>query len=177
MFRKPVSQQDVQDQELNLTPFLDVMITLIPFLMLCASFTSVVVVKAALPTPVVPDKLVPVLIPPPFDLVAQADVDSIRIFLDAKGPDSRPLVSIRTPKEGSGYDSSVVDLFHRTLVGVKTSHPSETRLALDAAPTLPLERLTQLMDASRTLRTGEVVKGGAAGELFPTVALKGVYVP
>jgi biopolymer transport protein ExbD len=175
MFRKPMSHQDVQDQELNLTPFLDVMIVLIPFLMLCASFTATVVVQAALPTPVA--NPVPVKIPPPFDLVAQADADSIRIFVDPKGDAAHPLATLRTPRGESGYDSATLSLYHRTLLQVKVEHPTETRLALDASPSLPLERLTQLMDESRTLRSGETVSGGASGELFPAVALKGVYVP
>ena len=53
MFRKHYDfNNHVAAEELNLTPFLDVMITLIPFLMLSVSFATVVVVKAALQTPI-----------------------------------------------------------------------------------------------------------------------------
>jgi len=176
MFRKPLSHQDIMEaQDLNLTPFLDVMITLIPFLMLCASFTTVVVVKAALPTPVTDPSHVQ--IPPPFDLVAQADKDSIRIFVNPLGAGDHPAVVIKTNPAESGYDSATLATYHKALLQVKTEHPTETRLALDASPSIPLEKLTQLMDETRNLTMGEVVKGGAPGELFPAVALKGVYVP
>ena len=176
MFRKPLSHQDIMEtQDLNLTPFLDVMITLIPFLMLCASFTTVVVVKAALPTPVTDPSHVQV--PPPFDLVAQADQDSIRIFVNPLGASDHPAVVIKTSHAESGYDAATLAAYHAALLKVKAEHPAETRLALDASPAIPLEKLTQLMDESRTLVAGEVVKGGNPGELFPAVALKGVYVP
>ena len=176
MFRKHTSHQDIQEmQDLNLTPFLDVMITLIPFLMLCASFTTVVVVKAALPTPI--KEPVTAQIPPPFDLVAQADADSIRIFLNPKGSADLPVATIRTPRGGSGYDSASLAAFHKELLKVKAAHPGETRLALDASPAVSLERLSQLMDQSGTLQTGEAIPGVADGGLFPQVALKGVYVP
>ena len=176
MIRRHISHQDIQDsQDLNLTPFLDVMITLIPFLMLCASFTTVVVVKAALPTPIADQTKVQ--IPPPFDLVAQADADSIRVFVNPRGSSDQPVATIRTPRGESGYDSAALASYHKALLKVKTAHPSETRLALDASPSVSLERLSQLMDQSSVLQTGEVVAGVSDGGLFPQVALKGVYVP
>lgn len=176
MFRRHISHQDIQDaQDLNLTPFLDVMITLIPFLMLCASFTTVVVVKAALPTPIEsPDKA---KFPPPFDLVAQADADSIRIFVNPKGASDLPVATVRTPRGGSGYDSASLASYHKALLRVKAAHPGENRLALDASPAVSLERLSQLMDQSGSLQTGETVPGVSDGGLFPQVALKGVYTP
>jgi biopolymer transport protein ExbD len=176
MFRRHISHQDIQDsQDLNLTPFLDVMITLIPFLMLCASFTTVVVVKAALPTPVEsPDKA---KIPPPFDLVAQADADSIRVFVNPKGGSDLPVVAIRTTRGETGYDSATLAAYHKALLKVKAAHPNETRVALDASPAVSLERLSQLMDQSSALQAGEAVAGVSNNGLFPQVALKGVYAP
>jgi len=176
MFRRHISHQDIQDaQDLNLTPFLDVMITLIPFLMLCASFTTVVVVKAALPTPIKD----PVIahIPPPFDLVAQSDADSIRIFVNPKGTSAHPVATVHTPRGESGYDSASLAGYHRALLKVKAANPGETRLALDASPAVSLERLSQLMDQSSSLQTGEAIPGVSGGVLFPQIALKGVYVP
>jgi len=176
MFRKHRTHQDIQDmQDLNLTPFLDVMITLVPFLMLCASFTTVVVVKAALPTPITsPNEAKK---PPPFDLVAQADADSIRIFVNPKGSADLPVATVHTPRGDTGYDSASLAAYHRALLKVKAAHSRETRLALDASPAVSLERLSQLMDQSSALQTGEAIPGVIDGELFPQIALKGVYVP
>ena len=175
MFRKHTSHQDIQEmQDLNLTPFLDVMITLVPFLMLCASFTTVVVVKAALPTPIADQNKTKI---PPFDLVAQADPDSIRIFVNPKGSSDLPVATVRTPRGESGYDSASLATYHKALLKVKAAHPGETRLALDASPAVSLERLSQLMDQSGSLQPGEAIPGVTDGGLFPQVALKGVYVP
>lgn len=172
MFRKPVSQEEIQ--ELNLTPFLDVMITLIPFLMLSVSFTAVVVVKAALPSPV--REPAGVQIPPPFDLVAQVSTDSIRLYLDHRLPGDAPVLAMSTPGSDA-YTDAQLDVFHKKLTEIKAQHPQETRMAVDPQGALPLERLTQIMDQSRTLRAGEQVAGVQGDGLFPQVALKGVYVP
>ncbi len=176
MFHKRHDFSNHLPEELNLTPFLDVMITLIPFLMLSVSFATVVVVKAALPTPVKTTD--PVKFPPPFDLVAQASPDTIKLWVNPATPGATPVVSIATPGDAP-YSDAALDSFHRALVRVKAQHPSERRLAFDAGPGVSIERMSQLMDISESLMPGEVVAGRAATDrtLFPDVALKGVYAP
>jgi len=177
MFRKRYDfDNHIAQEELNLTPFLDVMIVLIPFLMLSVSFASVVVVKAALPTPVA--NPASVKIPPPFDLVAQVSPDTIKVWVDPAKIGSKPVARIPTPGKGS-YDDATLDALHRALVAVKAEHPTETRLALDAAPGVSLERMSQLMDITGTLLPGDAFAPKATDDkrLFPDIALKGVYVP
>ncbi|MEN9307496.1 MAG: Biopolymer transport protein ExbD/TolR [Fibrobacterota bacterium] len=177
MFRKRHDlNSHLTQEELNLTPFLDVMIVLIPFLMLSASFASVVVVKASLPSPVT--NPVPVKMPPPFDLVAQVSPDTIKVWLDPAKLNSKPVAQIPTPGKDA-YSSATLDALHKALVAVKAQHPTETRLALDAAPGVSLERMSQLMDISAILLPADVFPGRVADDLrlFPDVALKGVYVP
>lgn len=172
MFRKPITQEEIQ--ELNLTPFLDVMITLIPFLMLSVSFTAVVAVKANLPSPV--NTTQNVQIPPPFDLVAQVTPDTINLYLNSRTPGEAPVFSLATPGE-DGYTQAQLDAYHNKLAEIKKAHPSENRLALDASPALPMERLAQLMDQTRNQRSTDAIAGTNGSELFPQLALKGVYVP
>ncbi|MBK9577312.1 MAG: biopolymer transporter ExbD [Fibrobacterota bacterium] len=172
MFRKPVTQEELQ--ELNLTPFLDVMIVLIPFLMLSVSFTAVVAVKASLPVPVVSPK--DAIFPPPFDLVAQVTPDTIKLYLNSRTPGEAPTFTLATPGE-EGYSDEQLKAFHSKLVEIKKQHPAEQRLALDAAPSVPMERIAQLMDQTRTQMTGDAITGTNGTDLFPNVALKGVYVP
>lgn len=172
MFRKPMTQEDLQ--ELNLTPFLDVMITLIPFLMLSVSFTAVVVVKAALPTPI--SNVTDAVVPPPFDLVAQASPDSVKLFLNHRMPGDAPVFAMATPGP-DGYSDAQLSAYHSALASVKKDHPTETRIAIDAHPSLSMERLAQLMDQSRQFNLGEATPGTSGQDLFPQVALKGVYVP
>jgi biopolymer transport protein ExbD len=176
MFRKRYGFQNPIHEELNVVPFLDVMITLIPFLMLTVSFGSVVVVKTALPTPV--DKVDSVKVPPPFDLVAQVSPDSIRLWLDPANHPVKPVLVVPTTGK-EAYNQTVLDSFHLALIRVKSMHPSETRMVLDASPGVSLERLSQLMDQSAELRTSEIVAGttGDVRRLFPDVSLKGVYSP
>ncbi|HNY29713.1 MAG TPA: biopolymer transporter ExbD [Fibrobacteria bacterium] len=172
MFRKPVTQEDMQ--ELNLTPFLDVMIVLIPFLMLSVSFTAVVAVKASLPVPIAtPDKAV---FPPPFDLVAQVTPDTLKLYLNSRTPGEAPTFTMSTPGS-DGYTDEQLKVFHAKLVEIKKQHPGEQRLALDAAPSVPMEKIAQLMDQTRTQMTGDAIPGTNGVDLFPNVALKGVYVP
>lgn len=177
MFRKRYDfDNHFAQEELNLTPFLDVMIVLIPFLMLSVSFASVVVVKAALPAPVTDP--VPVKIPPPFDLVAQVSPDTIKVWVNPAEVGSKPVASIATPG-ADAYSDATLDALHKVLVQVKSSHPNETRLALDASPGVSLERMSQLMDVAPALLPNETISGKSPADrgLFPDVALKGVYVP
>ncbi|MBK8804996.1 MAG: biopolymer transporter ExbD [Fibrobacteres bacterium] len=172
MFRKPVTQEELQ--ELNLTPFLDVMIVLIPFLMLSVSFTAVVAVKASLPVPV--KSVEQAILPPPFDLVAQVTPDTIKLYLNSRTPGEAPEFTLATPG-AEGYSDEQLQAFHTKLVAIKKDHPGESRLALDAAPSVPMERIAQLMDQTRTQMTGDAIPGTNGTDLFPSVALKGVYVP
>lgn len=169
--------RETQEHDLNLAPFLDVMVVLIPFLMFSASFASMVALPASLPTPV---KTVPKEVVPPFDLVARATTDSIQVFLNPATPTSAPLVAIATGS-GDDYDEAAQRRFHDVLVEIKRSHPAETRIALDAAPGVNLQKVTRLMDLSRELVPTDTgiprMADQKARSLFPQVALKGVYVP
>jgi len=165
------------EEELNLVPFLDVMVVLIPFLMFSASFATIVALPSSLPTPVAE---VPKDIRPPFDLVVRPSGDSINIYLNASSPTAAPTTSI-VAAPGDEYDQKTLDRFHRELVAIKRQFPGETRLALDASPATNLQRLSSLMDLSRTLVPGDTgvphMADQKPGSLFPAVALKGVYVP
>ncbi|MCB9497312.1 MAG: biopolymer transporter ExbD [Fibrobacteria bacterium] len=165
------------EEELNLVPFLDVMIVLIPFLMFSASFAAIVSVPASLPTPVAS---VPKEIRPPFDLVARSTPEAIELFLNPASPDAAPTVRIPVAA-GEDYDQATLDRFHQALVEIKRAHPEETRIALDAEPSTSLQRISRLLDLSRTLVPGDTgvaqAPGQKVGTLFPTVAWKGVYVP
>ena len=172
------------EEELNLTPFLDVMITLIPFLMLTASFFSVVVLEAKLPTPIPPDKMIDVKMPPPFDLVVQVPKDSIKIYVNNKDPLGPPQFAIdaKDRLDSSSYSEAECKQFHNFLVDIKKKYPTEERMALDPHPALPLEKLTQILDQSKTFQStdpaiNENPKFKQDMKLFPGLAMKGVYVP
>lgn len=172
------------EEELNLTPFLDVMITLIPFLMLTASFFSVVVLEAKLPTPIPPEKMQEVKMPPPFDLVVMVPKDSIKIYVNNKDPLGPPqfLVDASDRKDSSSYTEEQIDKFHNILVEIKKKFPTEERMALDPHPALPLEKLSQIIDQSKTFTgTDAAIEENpnfkANMRLFPGLAMKGVYVP
>ena len=176
MFRRRHNFDNHLPEDLNLTPFLDVMITLIPFLMLSISFTAVVVVKAALPSPV--KNADTVQVPPPFDLVTQVSPDTIKVWVNPVKLEAKPVAQIATPGK-EAYSQEVLDSLHKVLVRVKAQYPSEKRLALDAAPGVSLERMTQLMDIAPSLLREESIAGRPETDrsLFPDVALKGVYAP
>jgi len=169
--------RESQENDLNLAPFLDVMVVLIPFLMFSASFATMVALPTSLPTPV---SSAPKDIRPPFDLVARATSDSIEIYLNPTTPTSEPNFSIATGK-GDDYAPSIQEQLHKVLVGIKREHPGETRIALDAAPGVSLQRISSLLDQARDLVPSDTgipqMADQPARSLFPQVALKGVYVP
>lgn len=172
------------DEPLNLTPFLDVMIVLIPFLMLTASFFTVVVLEAKLPTPIPPEKMQEVKMPPPFDLVVMVPKDSIKIYVNNKDPLGPPqyLVDASDRKDSSSYSEEHIKKFHDILIEIKKKFPTEERMALDPHPSLPLERLSQIIDQSKTFSGSdavleEVPEFKQSMRLFPGLAMKGVYVP
>jgi biopolymer transport protein ExbD len=175
--------EDVEE-ELNLTPFLDVMITLIPFLMLTASFFSVVVLEAKLPTPIPPDKMQEVKMPPPFDLVVMVPKDSIKIYVNNKDPLGPPqyVVDAVDRKDSTTFSDEQLKNFHSILVEIKKKFPTEERMALDPHPALPLEKLSEILDQSKTFTSTDAAinenpEFKANMRLFPGIAMKGVYVP
>lgn len=169
--------REAQQEDLNMTPFLDVMIVLIPFLMFSASFATIVAIPASLPTAVASADQAQ---KPTFDLLARATSDSLQVYLDPAGPDAPPTFAIATGT-GDDYDETVQRRFHDILVDIKRRHPTETRIALDAEPGVSLQKVTRLMDLSRELVPTDTgiprVAGSDARLLFPQVALKGVYAP
>lgn len=183
MAKKRVKVEANFDEELNLTPFLDVMITLIPFLMLTASFFTVVVVDAKLPTPIPPETMQDVKIPPPFDLVVMVPKDSIKIYVNNKDPLGPPqfFVDTKDRVDSAGYTEEQIKAYYDILVSIKKQHPTETRLAFDPHPALQLEKVAQILDQSRNFRGDDPVTKEmpqfADFKLFPAVAMKGVYVP
>lgn len=183
MAKKRVKVEANFDEELNLTPFLDVMLVLIPFLMLTASFFTVVVVDAKLPTPIPPETMVDVKIPPPFDLVVMVPKDSIKIYVNNKDPLGPPQFAVETKDrvDSAGYSAEQIEAYYKLLVDIKKKFPTETRLAFDPHPSLQLEKVAQILDQSRNFRGDDpVIKENPAFadvKLFPAIAMKGVYVP
>lgn len=170
--RTKVDTETTEGGNLNLTPFLDLMMVLIPFLMLSTSFFVVVVTTAKLPTPVTSPKEVPTK--PPFDLVVQMPKDSIKVFLNPNGSAEKPQLALQIPG-GEGIDAATLSRFHKHLVELKERFPGETRLALDPSGSVPVEHLQQVMDQVSLHSSDD---GAAAGKpLFPDIALKGVYSP
>ncbi|MCB9496962.1 MAG: biopolymer transporter ExbD [Fibrobacteria bacterium] len=183
MAKKRVRVEANFDEELNLTPFLDVMIVLIPFLMLTASFFTVVVVDAKLPTPIPPETMPDVKIPPPFDLVVMVPKDSIKIYVNNKDPLGPPQYSVETKDrvDSAGYSEEQIKAYYDILVNIKKQFPTESRLAFDPHPSLQLEKVAQILDQSRNFRGDDpVIKENPAfadTKLFSAIAMKGVYVP
>ena len=169
--------REAQMEELNMTPFLDVMIVLIPFLMFSASFATIVAIPASLPTAVASPAQAQ---KPAFDLLARATTDSLQVYLNPAAPDAPPAFAFATGT-GDDFDETVQRAFHDLLVDIKRRHPTETRIALDAEPGVSLQKVTRLMDLSRELVPSDTgiprVAGADSRHLFPQVALKGVYAP
>jgi hypothetical protein len=67
-------------------------------------------------------------------------------------------------------------------VNIKIKYPTEERMALDVIPSLPLEKMSEILDQSRTFQSTDSAinlnpQFKQEMKLFPGLAMKGVYVP
>jgi biopolymer transport protein ExbD len=164
------------DFELNLTPIIDCFVTLICFLLLSATYVSLVGLEAKVPMAV---------------LASQAKEDNtpkfkLELNVTAKG------MELTATAAGSASGKKVIpnvagknDIagLHAILVKIKAERPKELSIHFTSAVDMPYEDLVRLMDTSRNLdakdgtfavtdeRNGHTVKMDV---LFPDFVMDGL---
>lgn len=148
------------DGELNIVPFLDVVVNLMLFLL---ATTTAAVAVAQVDTQLVPQRRVGGAPPEGLTLsVTIADRGIIvasregRFASGCERTGAEPLTITRAP---SGYDFAALQ---RCLERVHARHPGEDTVIVTADPRVPYEDLISAMDAAR---------GSAEAPLFPRVLL------
>lgn len=140
------------DTSLNLIPYMDLMVVLIPFLLTGVVFSKLAVLELKLPTsssaaPAVTEAK------DPFRLIVTIHHDSVTVR-------GTGLTVTKLPRHEGKYDLGGVAT---VLQQVKASYPQEKALILLSEPDIPYETLVEVMDACR--------EGPASQELFPDISI------
>lgn len=139
------------DHSLNITPFMNLMVVLIPFLLTGVVFSRLAVLDLNLPTASSAQAAPPVQ--EPFRLIVALHRDGISV-------------------RGSGLDVTRLALQHgrydlaglsAVLRRVKASYPREKSVILLSEPNVAYESLVQVMDVCR--------EAGPSQELFPDISI------
>lgn len=156
------------DEELMITPLLDLFVALIPFLILSVVLSRISVVDVSVSKPVAVVKKST----NNFDLKLVVSKDSANLDLNGKR-----VISI---KIADGWTEEL----HAELVKIKKLHIDEYQIKIEPDSQAVLEDIMGIMDAARHLRESDeaiIKKDGEGGKpvklkyLFPNVILRGVY--
>ncbi len=139
------------DTSLNLIPYMDLMVVLIPFLLTGVVFSKLAVLELKLPasssaTPAAEAK-------EPFRLLVTLQQDAVTVR-------GSGLDVTRLPLQNGQYDLGGLATMLRQ---VKSAYPQEKALILLSEPDIPYESLVAVMDVCR--------EGPSSQELFPDISI------
>jgi biopolymer transport protein ExbD len=156
MKRRRRKGQDKGSGELNIMPFMNLMVILLPFLLLTAVFSRTAVLELNLPGPSAAED-------PQQTLALEITVRNDRIEV---GDRTTGLLT-ELMNGASGYD---VDTLSTYLMQVKARFPDKVDATMLVEPDVSYDAVVQVMDAVRSVRTTD---NGAqvAAELFPEISI------
>ncbi len=145
-----------EESEMNITAFMNLMVILVPFLLITATFSQLSVLGIELPSSTIGEKRQKQS--PALDLSIILRPESLQIR------DGKTLIAILA-NNSNGYDLAALD---RHLDALKRRFPMITRAQLLAEAQIPYEDIITLLDHLRQA----VDKEGIAGkERFPLISL------
>ncbi|MEC4677712.1 MAG: biopolymer transporter ExbD [Nitrospirota bacterium] len=154
--RRRKGRRSIDATELNITPFMNLMVVLIPFLLSGVVFSRLAILEMKLPTSQT-QAAASNSAKDPFRLVVTLRQNGVTVL----GSDIK---RAQFPKKESVYAlEGLSDLLEQ----VKAKHPEESALILLSEPEIPYEALIAVMDACRE-------KEGQA--LFPDISIGEVKV-
>ena len=147
-------------QELDITPFMNLMAVLTPFLLATAVFTRSAVLEIYLPPP--SDSMEEIVLPDPLEeeLILTVSITS-RGLIVANG---ETIVSFIASTDGE----QDFGMLTRILLQLKARYPEEENAILLSTAMIPYGMVVSAMDATRTFADK---KTGARRELFPIISL------
>jgi biopolymer transport protein ExbD len=144
------------DQELNITAFMNLMVVLVPFLLITAVFSRMAILQLNLPSSTTTATAEPV-----FQLEVIVRADAIEV-----GERTRGLLT-QLPRGDAGYDLAGLGKY---LQRVKASYPDMSNATILLEPDVPYDALVQVMDAVRVMQVREGATIVSAG-LFPDISI------
>jgi biopolymer transport protein ExbD len=146
-FKKKLRKHLEATFELNLAPMMDMMVTIIPFMLLSAVFMQLMIIDVPLPQPVA-KAIEEDRNKKERDVsVAVNLAKSGQVLLVITEPGGR-VNKITVPAVQNEADYKTV---HQKLVEVKVNHPKVFRMELNPEDGIPYKNIVAMMDASRML--------------------------
>lgn len=145
-------------QDLDITPYMNLMAVLIPFLLSVAVFTRLAILEIYLPPP--SDQ-------PPESPPVQEDKLFLTITITERGlitANGNQIVSFIASEE-KGHD---LEALSKVLQELKARYPNEESAIILSKPLVLYETLVAVMDATRTTSNKS---GGPRRTLFPNISL------
>jgi biopolymer transport protein ExbD len=158
--RRRAEQRRREQQELDITAFLNLMVILVPFLLITAVFSRLAILELDVPTAAGGEAPAE----PTLQLEVVVRADEIEI-----GARDGGLFTTLPRDETAGHDYAALTAW---LARVKADEPEQTRATVLLEPDIAYDVLVQVMDA---VRLHEVVDADTGlverAELFPDIAV------
>lgn len=155
-FRRRTTKQDT---ELSVTPFMNLMVILVPFLLIMLVFAKITVLELQLPA--ASDNSVP----DQKRLVLEVIIKEDRLIVQDKNNNFR---GYQIDKTEEGYD---VLKLSETLQAVKYKYPDNVAASILLEPDIGYESLVLVMDAVRAIDLEDELGKFTRSELFPEISL------
>ncbi len=156
--------------DLNLAPMMDMLVSIIPFMLLSATFMQIMLINIPLPAPVLQALA--------QDRAKTEREVSVRVNMDGKAGFvlevtdlNNKTVKTPIPKAGTEYDFTTL---HKKLVDVKQQFPKVFRLDLNPDESVDYKSIVKVMDASRDMENADpkiYIDKAITPLLFPDVVL------
>ncbi len=155
-----------EGEELNLIPVMNLMVTLIPFLLLGAAFYHLGVVPASIPENVpASDAEPPKEVKVTVNLVLGLDKTTVSGSAALLDEDETAAMDAEFPAKNGVPD---LKMLQAHLFGIRSKYPKSDTVILLPADELRYERLIEILDFVRERKTGKTGKDGEIVEpLFP----------
>lgn len=151
--------QKHSEAELSVTPFMNLMVILVPFLLIMLVFAKITILELHLPAASNEMK------PDEKRLVLEVIVQENRLIVQDKNGNF-PRYQIAKTEEG--YD---VTMLSRTLQDLKYKHPDNVAASILLEPDIGYDSLVLVMDAVRAIDIEDEKGGFTRAELFPEISL------
>ncbi|MGH1538750.1 MAG: ExbD/TolR family protein [Gammaproteobacteria bacterium] len=155
-FRKRFHKNDA---ELSVTPFMNLMVILVPFLLIMLVFAKITILELHLPAASNQSK------PDEKRLVLEVIVKEDRLIVQDKNGNFR---RYQINKTDEGYD---VLTLSETLQAVKYKYPDNVAASILLEPDIGYESLVLVMDAVRAIDLEDENGSFTRSELFPEISL------
>jgi len=159
--------------ELNLAPMMDMLVSIIPFMLLSATFLQIVLINVPLPEPVA-KALAQDRQQDKREVSIRVDMEGATGFLVEVKDEGGHVTKYTVGNAGSDFDYQSL---HRKLVEVKQHYPKIFRVELNPAESVDYKSIVKVMDATRNMENADpkiMIENAETPLLFPDVVLSNV---